>query len=308
MYAEDERNLFEDEHPLPVRRETGPLLFLSLFLLLLAFFILLNSISSLRETKSRDVLSSVAATFQTSADPDQNAEVLISTLGAVPDPEKVLDEVERLWLSEIPFVKVDRFSAGLQIMVELPVFQLFVGAEPMIRGDRGDLIAATAHVLSARMPGQVVEMQAILFVEDLGAVVQASDGLSTGAAARSVLPPQQTPAQQTPAQQTPAGGVAVDLADPGALIVESPAATDAEDDAALAFQRVGSLAEALIAGGAPKGNLEIGIQVGNPSKVRFRFYIRDEDRAFMTFAKSPDASAATPAADPDPIFPGEGAQ
>ncbi|NMM46306.1 hypothetical protein HH303_17580 [Rhodospirillaceae bacterium KN72] len=274
------------------------MLFLSLFLLLLAFFILLNSISSLRETKSRDVLSSVAATFQTAADPDQNAEVLISTLGAVPDPEKVLDEVERLWLSEIPFVKVDRFSTGLQIMVELPVFQLFVGAEPMIRGDRGDLIAATAHVLSARMPGQVVEMQAILFVENLAPVTMVSDGISTGAAARSVLPP----------QQTPGGGVAVDLADPGALIVESPAATNAENDAALAFQRVGSLAEALIAGGAPKANLEIGIQIGNPSKVRFRFFIRDEDRAFMTFAKSSDATATAPVADPDPIFPGEGRQ
>ena len=297
MYAEDERNLFEDEHPLPVRRETGPLLFLSLFLLLLAFFILLNSISSLRETKSRDVLSSVAATFQTAADPDQNAEVLISTLGAVPDPEKVLDEVERLWLSEIPFVKVDRFSAGLQIMVELPVFQLFVGAEPMIRGDRGDLIAATAHVLSARMPGQVVEMQAILFVEDLAPVAVASDGMATGAAARFVLPP----------QPTAGGGVTVDLADPGALIVDNSESPDTGDGAALAFQRVGSLAEALIAGGAPKGNLEIGIQVGNPSKVRFRFFIRDEDRAFMTFTKAPAAPNAA-AADPDPIFPGEGQQ
>ena len=42
IYEEDQ--LKDETDVLPIRKETGPILFLSLFLMLLAFFILLNSI------------------------------------------------------------------------------------------------------------------------------------------------------------------------------------------------------------------------------------------------------------------------
>ncbi len=260
----------DEKDALPIRKETGPILFLSLFLMLLAFFILLNSISSLRETKSRDVLSSVASTFQTRADPSDSAEILISSLGQVLEPDKVLEEVERLWLSDIPFVKVETVTQGRHLMVELPVIQLFVGAEPQIRGDRSALLSAVAHVLSNRIPGQVVVMQAILFVENLADV----------------------PVQAPMADSQPVQTGVLDLANPEAVLAPSAGL----DGTQLAFERVGILARALIAGGTPPDNLEIGIRPGNESRIRFRFFIRDETLARMTFVAPPDTGETVPTA------------
>jgi len=271
MIADDD---IEDQvsDPLPVRKETGPLLFLSLFLLLLAFFILLNTISTLRETKSRDVLSSVAATFQSDADPDTKAEILVSTLGPVLEPEEVLDEVERLWLSEVPFVQLDRVTNGRYMIVELPTIQLFVGAEARVRSDRRDLMAATAHVLSARLPNQVVIMQAILFVDELDDVGIALDAGRV--------------------EEEPESDEAVDLSDPDAQFTVTPELEVSE----LSFARVGVLARELIEGGTPSENFEIGVREGNSSRVRFRFYIRDIDAARITFSEpdepAPDAQGA----------------
>ncbi|MDW3207973.1 MAG: hypothetical protein R8L07_20755 [Alphaproteobacteria bacterium] len=248
----------EEKDPLPVRKETGPLMFLSLFLLLLAFFILLNTISTLRETKSRDVLSSVAATFQSDTDPDETAEILVSTLGPVLEPEQVIDEVERLWLTEIPFVKVERVTNGRHIVIELPIIQLFVSGQARVRGDRQDLVKATSYVLSSRIPDQVVIMQAILFVEGLGAVSPTVVSLSNAGDENRT----------------------VDPADPDANFGAEPDLNGTE----LAFARVGVLAQSLIDGGTPPDNLEVGIRKGNEARIRFRFFIRSADAARMTFS------------------------
>lgn len=261
MMFEDVDDFEEEGDPLPVRKETGPLLFLSLFLLLLAFFILLNTISTLRETKSRDVLSSVAATFQSDADPNEKAEILVSTLGPVLEPEQVVDEVERLWLTEVPFVKVKRVSNGRHIVVELPIIQLFVSGQDQVRGDRADLLNATSYVLSARLPEQVVVMQAILFVEDLDT--------------QSVIPA--APSEATVDE-------AFDPDDVDSLIGQDSGLNGSE----LATARVSKLAQALVNGGTPPDKLEIGIRPGNESRIRFRFYIRDEAGAHLTFAEPED--------------------
>ena len=248
--------------PLPVRRETGPLMFLSLFLLLLAFFILLNAISTLRETKSRKVLSSVASTFQADTDPDQDSEILVSTIGPVLGPEKVLDEVERLWLAEVPFVPVKRVTNGLDIVVEMPIVQIFVGGEARLRSDRKDLVRATAHVLSTRIPDQTVIMQAILYVDALEEVPLVPDPDVLSAAAEPVV---------------------LDARDPESGAQR--ARTQIFDGTDLAFIRAGLLARGLIDGGAPASSLEVGLREGNVSRIRFRFYIRDAARAHLTFAE-----------------------
>lgn len=266
MYT-DVEEIEEEEDPLPVRKETGPLLFLSLFLLLLAFFILLNTISTLRETKSRDVLSSVAATFQSEADPNEKAEILVSTLGPVLQPEQVVDEVERLWLTEVPFVKVQRVTNGRHIVVELPIIQLFVSGQPQVRGDRTDLLNATSYVLSARLPEQVVVMQAILYVEDL-----------------------------TDQPLVPVAPVALEedqAFDPDDLdsLIGPATGLNGSD---LAAVRVAELAKTLIGGGTPPDKLEIGMRTGDESRIRFRFYIRDEGNSHLSFTEVDSADAPLP--------------
>ena len=73
---------------------------------------------------------------------------------------------------------------------------------------------------------------------------------------------------------------------------------DEKDGTELAFDRVAALAKALVAGGAPPDNFEIGIRPGNVSRIRFRFFIRDAGEARMTFAPVQDETS-TPATTPD---------
>lgn len=244
-------------------KEMGPVMFLSLFLLLLAFFILLNSISSLRETKSRAVLSSVASTFQAETTADMSSEILISTLGPVPEPEEVLDEVERLWLTAVPITKVERLTVGNALMLEAPVTQIFVGAEATVRGDRDDLVASTASALAARVAGQITEVRALLFVESLEE-------------------------DAVPAEPAPAPGILDGVTADGTVDLDNPAASilpaNTMEGLALAVARQETLARALVGAGAPPGNIQVGLRVGRPGWVRLRFLIRDADNARLTFA------------------------
>lgn len=260
----------DDLKPAP-RKETGTLLFLSLFLLLLAFFILLNSLATFRETKTRAVMTSVSATFQTEEVSDISAELLVSTLGQVPEPEAVLDEVERLWRTAVPIAEVEVVSPGRDMMIEMPVTQLFVGAEARVRGDRQALLDATATALSARLEGLVVEMQALIFVADLSADPRpaAGSGASGGAAA--------------PAETA-------DLADPGAELQPRTAM----EGMPLAAARADALARAFVDRGAPPDGLQVGLRAGDPRRVRLRFFVRDAGRNRLSFA--PDGETVGEAA------------
>ncbi|MDJ0685653.1 MAG: hypothetical protein QNJ84_13190 [Alphaproteobacteria bacterium] len=165
-----------DKPARPMRvSDTGPFLFLSLFLLLLAFFILLNAISTLEETKSRAVLSSVAATFQSKVVPDRQAEILISTLGPAPRPEDVTDDLERLWATAVPIAQIEVLSPGRVLQLSMPVTQVFVGGQAAVRADRRDLLRATAFALASRLPGLTVQLRMTVPVEEMSVISSRTD-------------------------------------------------------------------------------------------------------------------------------------
>lgn len=234
-------------------------MFLSLFLLLLAFFILLNSISSFRETKSRAVLSSVASTFQAETTSDLSAEIVVSTLGPVPEPMDVINEVERLWLTAVPITRVEKLVAGNTLMMDVPTTQIFVGAEPTVRSDRGDLIEATASALAANLNGLVTEVQAVIFVDGF-----APETVDEGPAAEA----------------GPAAGAIVDLDDPDASILPTSTLEGLE----LASVRQERLSQAFVNAGAPPGNVQVGLRKGRVGRIKLRFFIRDDSLARLTFS------------------------
>ena len=86
---------------------------LSLFLLLLAFFILLNSISTREEVKSRAVLSSLSSTFRITVERGTTGEIFVSTLGANPEPEDLIEEMTRVGVTAIPVTRVEVLTPGL---------------------------------------------------------------------------------------------------------------------------------------------------------------------------------------------------
>ena len=85
---------------------SGSYLILSLFILLLAFFILLNAISNRTEVKSRAVMDSLLSTFRTIEDSSDSVQTLSSLLGATPEPEDLVNEMRQLWVNAIPIAEV----------------------------------------------------------------------------------------------------------------------------------------------------------------------------------------------------------
>ena len=106
---------------------SGNLIFLSLFLLLLAFFILLNALATIEETKARKVLTSVATTFRSVVDSKTDAQILISDLGPTPQAYEVLDALQQLWITSAPITKVEKLTRGQIMEMTLPVNELFLG-------------------------------------------------------------------------------------------------------------------------------------------------------------------------------------
>ena len=143
-------------------KEIGQYLFLSLFLLLLSFFALLNALATVEETKARDVLTSLAATFRSAVEPETSAEIRISSLEATSSPEDLLKELERLWVKQVVVAKAKVLSPGQDIQLVLPANELFLGGEAIVRSDRKDLIRNVARTLSVQAAGFTIHVQIVL--------------------------------------------------------------------------------------------------------------------------------------------------
>lgn len=150
------------EKKLAAESNNGSLIFLSLFLLLLAFFILLNALATIEETKSRQVLTSVAATFRSVVDADTSAQVLLSELGPASEPDEILEAMEQLWVTAVSVTKVETLSAGQMMQITMPVNELFLGGKPVLRSDRRALLERAARVLSVQAKSVVAELELVL--------------------------------------------------------------------------------------------------------------------------------------------------
>lgn len=243
------------------QKDSGPVLFLSLFLLLLAFFILLNSLTTLEETKARAVISSVSSTFQTTKRPDTSVQILISTLGPVPEPEEVISEVERLWVTAIPLTKSKVITPGREMEMRLNVSELFLGGKATLRADRQDLINATADALSARIEGFTAVMYFVLGTEDLKAAELSMESEPVA-----------------PVEQEEVG--IVNLDDPGAeLTLEA-----APDERDLSFARVTAFANTIVTTGSPPSGVTVGLNEGDTETIRIRFSIYPNGSVYNTFS------------------------
>ncbi len=245
--------------------DTGPMMFLSLFLLLLAFFILLTAISTFEETKSREVLSSVASTFKADETRESTAQIVISTIGAVPEPEEVVDDVERLWITAIPIAKVEALKSGRTLQLTVPATEVFLGGEGTIRSDRNDLLRATAYALAARLEGFTAQLRFTVPTDELEEVdttpFVADDALEDEFAGAVILNPDDTSEQTA-----------------------DPVQRELPERNQLPFLRAAAFAQALIDAGAPPDGISAGIGERQGRRIRLRFDIVERGKAHVTFA------------------------
>ena len=140
----------------------GCYLILSLFILLLAFFILLNAISNRTEVKSQAVMDSLLSTFRTIEDSSQSVQTLSFLLGATPEPEDLVHEMRQLWVNAIPIVEVKLLRDGKSMRLRLPANMIFAGGAALLRKDRRDLIKNIASILATEAAGFANELELLV--------------------------------------------------------------------------------------------------------------------------------------------------
>ncbi|MCB1651071.1 MAG: hypothetical protein KDI46_03375 [Alphaproteobacteria bacterium] len=102
----------------------NPFISLSLFVILLSFFIILNAHSSYDETKARPILNSLSMVFTNQQSPaDINASET-NRKGASEGQGNSIDKIEGLFSSEIAGVKAKQNRMGTELRMRLP-FSVF---------------------------------------------------------------------------------------------------------------------------------------------------------------------------------------
>lgn len=102
------------------------ILVLSLYLLLLAFFVVLNSISNKELGRSTAVTGSLNATFAADGNPSDKSSTLISSQGNVLSDAAFLSRVGSLIRTEFAFATVEEVVPGRLMVVTMPADSLFI--------------------------------------------------------------------------------------------------------------------------------------------------------------------------------------
>ncbi|WP_120496243.1 flagellar motor protein MotB [Kiloniella sp. EL199] len=120
---------------------------LSLKLLLLAFFIMLNALSSYEEEKARAVLESVNNTFQGDASHMERHASFDQALDNIDDKSDLVVEIERLFETTIPAVEREQGSTQNFLRLRLPVRAMFLEDEVDLASGRELLLKRLAQSL-----------------------------------------------------------------------------------------------------------------------------------------------------------------
>ncbi len=122
---------------------------LSLKLLLLAFFILLNALSALEAHKAKAVLESVNKAFSGRLEVKENLSPQEAGAGHLSGARLMLDEVGQLFESMLPAVYRETTSHGSSLVLELSTQSLFRSGKSALQPGRGLLLDRLVAALNA---------------------------------------------------------------------------------------------------------------------------------------------------------------
>lgn len=140
------------------RRDPNIVAMLSLYLLVLAFFILLNALSKLEEDRTRVVLASVNAAF------DGQVEALVSikpdsaALGPLEDAAALMADLNRLFDQTLPAVRTE-------VAADRPVMRFELAAEALFRSGRVELRAGRELLLNRLAQALLSDRNSTLYFE-----------------------------------------------------------------------------------------------------------------------------------------------
>ncbi|MBT5415683.1 MAG: hypothetical protein HOH66_00520 [Rhodospirillaceae bacterium] len=145
-------------------KDRSAILFLGLYLLLLAFFILLNGISQIEETKTKAVVGSLTATFR--ADIGKGTGIDIPSMPSALDDflaaQAFQNDVSNLFHAVIPLSEVQVSRPGELMTVIIPVASLFETASDAIRESRLSLVERIARALDTAPEGTRYDVEFVV--------------------------------------------------------------------------------------------------------------------------------------------------
>jgi hypothetical protein len=131
-------------------------LLLSLKLILLAFFILLNALSDFEEARSKQVINSVNEAFSGQHNPINAPALLDGSPGLLPEAETLINDVGSLFESIVPVIESTRTDRARVVEIDLPSSALFKIGSDTLRPDRTGLIRRLAQSLLQRNANEIV--------------------------------------------------------------------------------------------------------------------------------------------------------
>jgi hypothetical protein len=175
--------------PPPSSENTGPktgTLFLSLFLLILAFFIVLVSISRVQDSKTNAVKQSLGTTFTKVMD----SSVSDFTVKDSDDPagKEFQEEITTIFTTHLQVAKVEITKPGKLMIARMPVSAVFLENTSELNPEIFEFLDRTVAILGSRPAGTHFDMQFIVGVPDgILSVEQTIEMKQAGSFAREIL-------------------------------------------------------------------------------------------------------------------------
>ena len=164
----------EDDGPTPPSPPANGAvaLFLALYLLLLAFFILLNTISTFEEVKTREVQESLSSAFASILPPTTSLQTVTSIEGPTVSAQETQAKLGHLFETAIKVVRVEVIQPGKLMEVIMHVDQLFDNNSILIRESQSDFMHQLADVLADDDGYASYEMEMVMGsqIEDKGTI------------------------------------------------------------------------------------------------------------------------------------------
>jgi hypothetical protein len=129
------------------RSNSNMMLLLSLNLILLAFFILLNSLSEFETDRARAVLDSVKQAFHGKVEVAGQLPAISNALGELPEVAAKMREVGSLFEAIAPLGEAKSLRRANSVQIDLPASALFSPGSSRIRQAREALLERLAHLL-----------------------------------------------------------------------------------------------------------------------------------------------------------------
>ena len=126
-------DLLPEEEEQPERPDVVPV-FLGLFLLVLAFFIMLVSISTFEQVKSSAVMDSLTSTFTTVLPPTSDPTEFSAKDGDILAGEAFQEQITSIFSTAIQVEKIEVVQPGRLMRLRLNVNSLFREGESSVRG------------------------------------------------------------------------------------------------------------------------------------------------------------------------------